>query len=113
MGPFGAPFRQAISGVFRQIDCFRSMPPNRKSARDNDHRRALELLADAPEGVTEAIMRAHGFSVALMVDLVHAGLATATAERVVAGSRKIEVTRVRITEAGRQALNGNVRQAVR
>jgi hypothetical protein len=30
--------------------------------------------------------------------------ATATAERVVAGSKTIEVARVRITEAGRQAL---------
>jgi len=49
-------------------------------------------------------MRAHGFTVAQMVELVRAGLATATAERVVAGSRTIEVARVRITEAGRRAL---------
>jgi hypothetical protein len=39
-----------------------------------------------------------------MVELVRAGLATATSERVVAGSRKIEVPPVRITEAGRKAL---------
>jgi hypothetical protein len=31
--------------------------------------------------------------------------ATATAERVVAGSKTIEVARVRITEAGRKLLN--------
>jgi hypothetical protein len=31
-------------------------------------------------------------------------LATATAERVVAGNRTIEIARVRITEAGRRAL---------
>jgi hypothetical protein len=49
-------------------------------------------------------MLAHGFTVAQMVELVRAGLATATAERVVAGSRTIEVARVRITEAGRRAL---------
>jgi hypothetical protein len=36
-----------------------------------------------------------------------AGLATATAERVVAGSRKIEVACVRITAAGRRALAGS------
>jgi hypothetical protein len=40
-----------------------------------------------------------------MVELVRAA-ATATAERVVAGSRTIEVARVRITEAGRRALAG-------
>jgi hypothetical protein len=32
------------------------------------------------------------------------GLATARAERVVAGGRLIEVARVRITEAGRRAM---------
>jgi hypothetical protein len=32
------------------------------------------------------------------------GLATAKAERVVAGGKSIEIARVRITEAGRQAL---------
>jgi hypothetical protein len=36
-------------------------------------------------------MMAHGFTVEQMVELLRAGLATATAERVVAGSRKIEV----------------------
>jgi hypothetical protein len=67
-------------------------------------RRALELLAASADGATEAIMRAHGFTVPQMVELVRAGLATATPERMVAGSRKIEVARVRITDAGRQAL---------
>jgi hypothetical protein len=33
----------------------------------------------------------------MMVELVNAGLATATAERVVAGSKTIEVAQVRIT----------------
>jgi hypothetical protein len=32
------------------------------------------------------------------------GLATATSERVAAGSKTMEVARVRITEAGRRAL---------
>ena len=39
-----------------------------------------------------------------LVDLIRVGLATAKAERVVAGGRTIEVSRVRITEAGRRAL---------
>jgi hypothetical protein len=53
-----------------------------------DRRRALELLAASRDGCTETVMLAHGFTVAQMVDLVRAGLATATAERVVAGRRR-------------------------
>jgi hypothetical protein len=49
-------------------------------------------------------MLAHGFSIGQMVELVRAGLATAQAERVVAGGKTVEVARVRITEAGRGAL---------
>jgi hypothetical protein len=37
-------------------------------------------------------------------DLVRRGLATASAERVVAGEQSIEVARIRITAAGRKAL---------
>jgi hypothetical protein len=50
-------------------------------------------------------MLAHGFTIEQMVELIHAGLATAKAERVVAGGRTIEVARVRITEEGRRALS--------
>ena len=38
-------------------------------------------------------MRAHYFTTADLVELVHAGLATATTERMVAGKRKLEVAR--------------------
>jgi len=51
-------------------------------------------------------MLAHGFTVAQMVELVRAGLATVKPERVVAGRRTIEVARVTITEAGMQMLKG-------
>ena len=47
---------------------------------------------------------AHGITVALLVELVRAGLATASTERVVASGTQLEVVRVRITEAGRRAL---------
>jgi hypothetical protein len=70
-----------------------------------DRRRALELLVSCRDGCTEAIMIAHGFTVAQMVELVRAGLASASTERVVAGNRTIEVARLRITEAGRQRLS--------
>jgi hypothetical protein len=39
-----------------------------------------------------------------MVELIKAGLATTKRERMVADSRQTSVVRVRITEAGRQAL---------
>jgi hypothetical protein len=67
-------------------------------------RAALELLAASRDGCTEAILRAHGVIVAQMVELVRAKLATATAERVVADGKAIEVATVRITDARRQAL---------
>jgi hypothetical protein len=49
-------------------------------------------------------MIAHGFTIEQMVELVRDGFATATAKRVMAGSKAMEVARVRITVAGRRAL---------
>ena len=67
-------------------------------------RRALELLEASIDGCTDAIMLAFGFKTELVVELVNSGLATASIERIVAGGRRVEVTRVRITGAGRRAL---------
>ena len=67
-------------------------------------RQALELLEASIDGCTEAIMLAYGFKTELLVELVNAGLATASIEGTVAGTRRIEVTRMRITAAGRRAL---------
>jgi hypothetical protein len=78
--------------------------PRRKHLPKPNRRRALELLVSCRDGCTEAIMIAHGFTIEQMVELVRAGLASATAERVVAGRRTMEIAGVRITEAGRRAL---------
>jgi hypothetical protein len=78
--------------------------PNRKRALSADRRRALELLVDFPNGCHEGFMLAHGFTPKLLADLIGAGLATATTERVAPGNRPIEVTRMQITYAGRQRL---------
>jgi hypothetical protein len=78
--------------------------PNRKRSQPANRRRALELLAASSDGCTEAIMIAHGFTIKQMVELVHAGFTTAHSQRVIVGRRTIEVARVKITEAGRQAL---------
>jgi hypothetical protein len=54
---------------------------------------------------TEAVLLAHGFTVDMLVELVTARLATAQRERMVAGGRRVEVIRFRITETGRQTLS--------
>jgi hypothetical protein len=69
-----------------------------------DRRRALELLDTAPDGCTEAIFLAHGFKSEMLAELISAGLATARADPIVAGGRPLNVTRIRITDAGRRAL---------
>jgi hypothetical protein len=71
-----------------------------------DRRRALELLAASRDGVTEALMLAHGYRVELLAGLCISGFATATPERMVAGGRKAQIVRLKITEAGRRALGG-------
>ena len=69
-----------------------------------NRRRALAVLADSPDGCTEAIMLAHGFTAELLIELVRADLATASTERVGRGRKPVEVVRMKITEAGRRAL---------
>jgi hypothetical protein len=44
-------------------------------------------------------MLAHGFTVDMLVELITARLATAQTERMVAGGRRVEVIRFRITDA--------------
>jgi hypothetical protein len=79
-------------------------PRRRRHGPKPNRRRALELLASCRDGCTGALLRAHGFTIEQMVELVRSGLATATAERVGTGGKLIEVARVRIIEAGRKAL---------
>jgi hypothetical protein len=65
------------------------------------------MLARAPLGHTEAILVEHGFTAEMLADLVRDGFATAQPETAHAGGRTIEVVRVRITEAGWNALMGS------
>jgi hypothetical protein len=78
--------------------------PKRRRGPKPDRRRALELLASCRDGCAAAILIAHGFTIEQMAELVRDGLATAHSQRVIVGRRTIEVARVKITEAGRQAL---------
>jgi hypothetical protein len=68
-----------------------------------DRRHMLELIDGCgPNGMPEATMEAHGFTIPDMVELVRSGLAAAICERVV--EDRLKVTRVRLTEAGRRLL---------
>jgi hypothetical protein len=70
----------------------------------NDERGLLDLLAESLNGATDALMIAHGFTLDLMTGLVRRGFVTAQPERTFAGGKPVDRTRVKITEAGRQAL---------
>jgi hypothetical protein len=74
---------------------------------NTNQRRALELLAAAGEqNCTGARLANHGFTVSMLADLVWGGLATEYRETVRVGYRNIKVARIRITDAGRLALEG-------
>lgn len=70
-----------------------------------EQRAALDMLATAGRnGVTQALLSAHGFDANLIAELVNRGMATITAEKVRAGGKLMAVAKARITDAGRDAL---------
>jgi hypothetical protein len=70
-----------------------------------EQRRALQLLASIPFGATETIMLAHhGFKRRTLANLLHAGLATLERASVDTEGKAIVAGRIRITAAGRSAL---------
>jgi hypothetical protein len=74
-------------------------------------RQALEILSGAgSRGYTTLLAQmAQGFTTDTLAGLVRDGLATAAPETVMAGGRTIEITRVKITDAGRRALGYDLR----
>lgn len=72
-----------------------------------ERRRALQLIASSPGGIaSELFVLAHEFSRDMLAGLVVAGLATVVAETLKADGPTIKVERVRITDAGRRAIEG-------
>jgi hypothetical protein len=67
-----------------------------------EQRRALAMLATSGHGATQPFLVAHGFGGAMITGLVNRGLSIMTLEKIRGG--KIEVVKVRITVAGREAL---------
>jgi hypothetical protein len=63
------------------------------------------LLASSPHRLTVKLLLTHGFTRRMLTGLVHNGLATAQPETMKgAEGETIDVVRIRITEAGRRAI---------
>jgi hypothetical protein len=78
-------------------------PPTEPSL-SKEQRDALVLLASIPYGVTEDML-VLGFDRPVIAGLINAGLVEARSEIVTGPSRtKIEVVRIKISDAGRRAL---------
>jgi hypothetical protein len=78
--------------------------PRREPSLSREQRGVLALLANFPHGITENLLAlAHGFDPAMIAGLVGIGLATAERE-IVSGRTTIEIVRIRISDAGRRAL---------
>jgi len=65
--------------------------PSCVERKRTQQRRALRLLVDAPEGMTETLVMAHGFNSELLVDLCIAGLAIAKVECMIAGGARLKL----------------------
>ena len=79
------------------------VPPRRRHLGTRQ-RHALLLLAGIPFGGTDTAISANGITRETLAQLIRAGLATAQRDMKAAGQT---VGRVRITEAGRQALKSH------
>jgi hypothetical protein len=82
--------------------------PPRKRHLGAEQRRALQLLASSPFGISKATMFAQNFNRRMLASLIRAGLVTAQRQNIKSGSQSFgrSLGRVRITEAGRRALEG-------
>ena len=81
------------SGIQREHDPGTRLPPDRY---------ALNVLTAKKEGSTLTMLSARGVRIDTIGELIAAGLAVASIKHV--GRTAIEITRVKITEAGRRAL---------
>jgi hypothetical protein len=69
-----------------------------------EQRHALEMLAGAPRGITEAALATNGLAGDLLADLVRDRLVTVESEMMWGNGQPVETLRVRISDAGRRAL---------
>jgi len=76
--------------------------PEEPPTKFTPSRYALGRVASKADGCTMTMLSARGVKVETINELIATGLVTATIERV--GRGTVEITRVKITEAGRRAL---------
>jgi hypothetical protein len=82
-----------------------SLPPKRHLRPE--WLQALQLLTSSPRGATEdMLVLGHGFSSDMLAMLVLAGLATVVTETLRVGGGTFKIERMRITDAGRLAIQG-------
>jgi hypothetical protein len=79
--------------------------PENQSIRPG-HRLVLKVLAKAPRGRDVNDLLTRRFTFETIADLVRSGLATVQLQRVRNGRKRVEVACVRITDAGRRAVEG-------
>jgi hypothetical protein len=77
-----------------------------KDGLDADQVGALRMLAGSTTGYTVTVMMEHGFKLEMLTEVVSNKLARATRGILPGGRRRIEVTWLTITDAGRRALAG-------
>ena len=88
--------------------------PPRKYRLSAERRRALELLASSSGGVNAALLvHIHGFKRHVLAGLVQRKLAAAKREVAMADGKAVEVVRIRITAAGRRAIEGSPARLIR
>jgi len=79
---------------------------HRRRPLSEQQRLALKVLAVADmDGVSEDAFAFYGVRTGVLVELVNAGLASVTVEKL--GGTRIEVTRVSITDSGRAAIGSD------
>jgi hypothetical protein len=106
---FSSPVSPARQSLLNDSDTAMVMAaPTREPSLSAEQRRALALLASNLDGIIEELLvLAHGFNRDMIAGLVEAGLATAQREILAASDRTtIDVVRIRISDAGRRALEG-------
>jgi hypothetical protein len=69
-----------------------------------ERRRMLRVLARCPDGCSEAVLMAYGFSIEFIANVVFDGFATAEPSTTRAGGREAIVVWMQITEKGRRAI---------
>jgi len=109
-GPRHAPSGRAPSSSDHPVSTAYNVPGQRNGGQSAPPREQTQYRAPPRARITCRVpRRLHrgdhtGFTTDFLVDLIRAGLATAQTERAVVGRRSMQVTRMRITDAGRRAL---------